>query len=1161
MKSPLWHIELLGGLRAVAAAGRGIEHAAGPVVSRFRTQKAGALLGYLALYKDRRHPREVLIDLLWPGSRPEAGRASLSVALSSLRRQLEPPGWTICAGTVLLADRFSIGLRLGAVTTDVAEFEAALDRSREDGSLLSRSERIAILTRAVDQYGGLLLQGFYENWIAPEQDRLSGLLFDAADRLVVLLVEAGDISRALACARRMVALDPLREEPRQRLMELLLRTGQPEAVLQQYRDLEHLLRDGLNDAPSAATRALLREAEQRRRHGAAVTAPQAGVTTGQSGPALLPNSTVTFLLADALPGGVTDKERARLRDAVRRHGGRVVRQNIAGAFVAAFSAGADALAGAVAAATATKAALRVALHTGDAEYEKGQYRGLTLQQASRILAVLHPGQIVCSETTAGVVHGQTPVQLVDLGVCRLSAVPDAAAALRLFQVNHQDRGEGPGRPFPPLRIEAGEGSSYNLPLALTRFFGRERELTRLDTLLASPETRLVTLTGMGGTGKTRLALEVARRQSEAPTARAVCFAPLADLTNAALLPNALRDALRLPAAAAEVDPLEQVAGALSGRRRPLLVLDNFEHLVEGGTRILEALLGRLPELTCLVTSRRWLDLSFERQFAVSPLPIPPDGRDQSPERLIGNASVQLFLDRAQAVKPDFQVTPANANVLARLCRRLEGIPLALELAAARALMLPPAQMLAQLDASARTGDTGASARFEILTSRKRDLPARSRTLRAALDWSYHLLEPETQRAFTALSVFHGSWTVEAAEAVMGNVVAPGAMGNLLAELRACSLVQEEVTADAAAGGPNRFRMLETLREYASGQLTREERAERERRHALFYLSLAEHAAQAFTARQTDQFRGWLDADRENLHGALDWTIRTQETELGLRLSGALWWFWTMRGHAAEGRERLTQVLALDERAPVRTPERAASRARAQGCAALLALAQHDYAAARSLLEAALETWRARGDWQGVAATLNSLGSAAQAQGELAAARAFFEESLRLWRENDGPRGAAIALNNLAEVWLSQGELTRAQAACVEACVICRENGYRGTRAWSLHIQGRIAQAHGDPAAARKLLEEGLVLRRAAGAKPGIAESLFSLGQLAHDQGDLAAARARFSESLALRREMNDLRGIAACLEELTRLASAHRTKRRTPSGLPSSLPDQTRDQT
>jgi predicted ATPase/DNA-binding SARP family transcriptional activator len=1096
---------------------------------------------------------------LWPGSSPQAGRASLSVALSSLRHQFEPPGRGT-AGTILLADRFSLGLRPGAVATDVAEFEGALAHAnRIDGTLLSRDERVENLIKAVDRYHGPLLPGFYDTWIAAEQERLAGLFFDAANRLVALLMETGDLSRALAHARRWVAHDPLREEAHQWLIQMLLRTGQPGAALRQGRDLEHLLRNDMNDAPSTRTRILIGEAERHLGH-ATEGVSEDDVTTAQEDlsplvpPALpndapgrrevLPTGTVTFLLASGLSGAGADKEWARLRDVIRRHGGRVLRRTIAGAFLAAFAAGGDALASAVAAAkVAPSLALRVALHTGDVEYEKGTYHGVTLQQASCILDTLHPGQIVCSEATLGVVHGQSGMRFVDLGVYRLPAVP--GPALRLFQVNDEDQGDKPAPSFPPLRADGGEGISDNLPVPLTRFFGRQTELARLRSLLASPETRLVTITGTGGTGKTRLALEAARQQGEAPLVRMVWFAPLVDLTSSAQIPDALRETLHLPAVA-DADPLEQVAGILSRQPRPLLVLDNFEHLVGESLSILEVLLRRVPGLTCLVTSRRRLDLSFEREFALSPLPTPPDGQEESPERLIRNASVQLFVDRAQGVKPDFQVTQRNAEALARLCRRLEGIPLALELAAARALLLPPAQMLAQLDSPARGENTGATPRFEILTSRRRDLPSRHRTLRAALDWSYHLLAPEMRRVFAALSVFRGSWSIEAAEAVTPDLVASGAIMECLAELRGCSLLQEEDTADAA-GSSTRFRLLETLREYAAEQLTPEERAGRERRHALYYLSLAERAAEAFTARQKDQFQGWPDADRENLHAALDWAVRAQEAQIGLRLGGALWWFWTMRGHVAEGRERLTKVLALDDRAPEQAPERATARARAEACAGLLALAQRDHAAARCHLEAALETWRAHEDQESVAWTLNSLGSAAQAQGDLAAARTFFEESLLLWRDNDGPRGAAIALNNLASVLLSQGDLVRAQAACTEAGEICRVHGYRGTQAWSLYIQGTLAEARGDLAAAQSLHEEGLRLRRTAGVKPGIAESLFSLGRLARVSGDLVAARALCSEGLALRREMNDPRGVAACLEELTRLASAHRTKRRAPS--------------
>jgi predicted ATPase len=435
---------------------------------------------------------------------------------------------------------------------------------------------------------------------------------------------------------------------------------------------------------------------------------------------------------------------------------------------------------------------------------------------------------------------------VYLGIYRLQG---GRALERLFQVEYPEMKQ---RRFGPLRVEA--GYAHQLPVQFTRFFGREDELTRLEEILLEEKPHLLTLTGPGGSGKTRLALEAARQLIE-PFGGAVWFVPLQDLTDPGLLPGAIAASLRLPRLP-QVEPLEQVVEVLS-RQPSLLVLDNFEHLLGSGLMVndsmvygstinhqpsaislVRTLLERVPSLTLLITSRQVLNLTGEREFYVSPLPTP--GGEDTPEWLLRCPSVQLFVDRAQKVRPDFQVTPANAPAVSELCYRLEGIPLALELAAARVQVLTPVQMLAQLEH-----------RFDFLVSRKRDEARRHQTLRAAMDWSYQLLSPELQRFFARLSVFRGGWTLEAAAAVASDEwqvtsdespitshqspVISNAL-DTLAQLQECSLVQAE-----EAGAEMRFRMLETLREYAGEQLASEEQAALRERHADYFLHWVEEA--------------------------------------------------------------------------------------------------------------------------------------------------------------------------------------------------------------------------------------------------------------------------------------------------------------------------------
>jgi predicted ATPase len=372
-------------------------------------------------------------------------------------------------------------------------------------------------------------------------------------------------------------------------------------------------------------------------------------------------------------------------------------------------------------------------------------------------------------------------------------------------------------------------------------------------MLVAEQRRLVTLTGSGGSGKTRLAVEVARGLVE-EFQGAVWFVSLADLSDARLIVESVRDALRLPRSPS-MDPLEQVVAAL-GRQPALLLLDNFEHLLIHGAALVRDLLERVETLTVLVTSRQRLDLAGERELVVLPLPIPRAA--DSVEELIRCESVQIFTDRAQAVRSEFEVTSANARAVAELCRRLEGIPLAVELAAARAQVLTPAQMLAQI-----------ADRFDLLVSRERDVPTRHRTLRAALDWSYQLLSPELQRLFARLSVFRGGWTAEATEAVCEE---PKAL-DYLEVLRECSLVvAEEQTQEM------RFHMLETLREYAREQLSPEERVVLEQRHAAHFLALAEQAMPELLGPKQGIWLARLEQEHDNLRSALG-ELETKHTEL------------------------------------------------------------------------------------------------------------------------------------------------------------------------------------------------------------------------------------------------------------------------------------------
>jgi predicted ATPase/DNA-binding SARP family transcriptional activator len=1121
-----WQIRLLGALRAEPGTHPSeAREGCGRTLSHFRSQKTGFLLAYLAYFPQRTHLRDALLELLWPDADLPAGRASLSVALSFLRQHLEPPGSP--SGSVLIADRSTVHLNPEAIATDVAAFEAALRDASRAGS---PEEQLRCLTEAAEWYRGELLPGCYEEWALLERERLAEAYLQALSQLIRLLGAQGDLPQALDYARRALNTDPLREESHQELIRLLGAAGQVQAAQRQFAELERVLKEELDAAPTAETRALLaaladgetgKQGAENRSHRFAPSPPL------PLSPSPLPSGTVTFLMTDiegstalwerlgsAFPQ-VLESHHALLRRLLRQHGGHEVKE-LGDGFLVAFQGAGNALACAVAfqRALATHSwplegeplpaplRVRLSLHTGEAYPDQGEYRTLVLHLAQRLLAVGHGGQILCSEATATLTRRELEpgTRLVELGVYFL---PGLARPERLFQVAYP--GMAPD-PFPPLRAEA--HSAGHLPPALTRFFGREREQAQLEKLLGSEETRLVTLMGPGGSGKTRLALEVARQLVQGWRG-AIWLVPLADLTEARRIPDAIRQALSLPPAASQ-EPLEQVAAALADQPG-LLLLDNLEHLLPGGATPVRTLLERVPSVTCLVTSRRRLNLSGERVFSVPPLPVPGEG--ESAEQLRACESVQLFVDRAQAGSPEFALTEDNAGAVGALCRRLEGLPLALELAAARAGVLTPGQILSQLERG-----------LGVLASRQTDAAARHRSLRAAVGWSYRLLDPSLQRFFAGLSVFQGGWSLEAAEGVSGEPLAL----DCLEQLRECSLVLAEEGSSGPAGGEEmRFRLLETLREYGREQLGEQERAAFERRHAAYFLQLAERAEREFAGPEEQQWLDRLEIEHDNLRAAFDTFVARDDAAAGSRLGRSLARFWHVRGYLTEARQRFAQLLRLSGMKA--HPD---ARARALNGAGGMALCQGDFGAARAYFEEGLAIWRELGDRRGIATVLNNLGNLVRRQGDHAAARAIYEENLEIYRELGDRYHLAFTSNHLGIVALEQGEYGAARALLAESLVLHREMDDKRGIAQALHNLGVVTYHQGDLGAARALHEESLALRRELGDKRSLAIMLGGLGEIVSRQGDQDAARAFLEEGVTICRELGDRGSLGTILANL-----------------------------
>jgi predicted ATPase len=663
-----------------------------------------------------------------------------------------------------------------------------------------------------------------------------------------------------------------------------------------------------------------------------------------------------------------------------------------------------------------------------------------------------------------------------------------------------------------------EARSSNLPVPRTAFVGREKEVSAAKELLQRAEVRLVTVTGPGGIGKTRLVVEVAREMA-AQFPGGVYFVPLAGVTDAGLIASVVAQALGVRSAGGQA-PLESLKEYL-GRalHAPLLLcLDNFEHLVPGAATLAD-LLGTTPNLKILVTSRAVLHLYGEHEVPVPPLALPDARSLPSAATMAQSAAVKLFVERAQAVKPDFQLTEENAAAVAEICTRLDGLPLAIEIAAARIKLLSPAAMQARL-----------ASRLQLLTGGARDLPARQQTLRGAIDWSYDLLDAAEQKLFRRASVFAGGCTLEAAEAVCDT---KSDLGLDLLEGMA-SMVDKSLMQRVERGGESRFVMLETIREYGLEKLAASREAALTRRaHAAYFLVLAEEGAsegsEAERAGQLDHF----EIEHDNFRAALAWAVEAGEAEWGLRLGAALFGFWESREYLAEGSDWLRKLLRLEgAKAPSKV------RGRVLFSAGALASQQGDYASATTLMRQALEIARQLGDQQGVAVALNGLAVQSREQGDTAASRAFLEESLSVWRELGDAEGEARALSNLANAAKEQGDYARALSLCEECLSIFRRLGDQTGIAWSLSCHGDLAREQGDIGSAKSLYQQSLAAFRGLRDEWGVASSLADLGNLALDQEDYATAQRLYGESMSVFGELGHKRGIARLLDCFARAAAA-----------------------
>ena len=675
----------------------------------------------------------------------------------------------------------------------------------------------------------------------------------------------------------------------------------------------------------------------------------------------------------------------------------------------------------------------------------------------------------------------------------------------------------------------------NIPLQLASFVGREREIAEVRRLLDS--SRLLTLTGPGGAGKTRLALRVAS-QVAGEYRDGVYFVNLSPITDPGLVAPTIGQALNVKDMTSR--PLVEALLAYLQDKEILLLLDNFEQVSSAAPVVVDMLLSAL-DVKVLVTSREPLHVAGEQQFLVPPLALPPIdvsgsapalAADQPVSRLAEYEAVELFTARARAVRSDFELTSENALAVAQICHRLDGLPLALELAAARIRFLSPQAILERLDR-----------RLRLLTGGAVDLPARHRTLSAAIEWSYDLLTAPEKKLFRRLAVFQGRRTLDALEAVCNY---DGSLELDMLDGITALVDKNLVGYGEGAGGESFYWLLETIHEYARERIEESGEAEELRwRHLAYFTSFAEQAEVELKGPRQKEWLLRLEGVHNNLRSALEWSLQSSEGEaqhwskvdLGLRLAGALCRFWYRRGYLNEGRMWANAAISAANERPVKPP--LALRAKVLGGAGLLAWRQADYAEARALHEECLALYREAKDRAGIAEALNNLGMVAWRQADYDAAQRMCRQSQALFREEGDRHGFAKSLTNQAIIAFDKGDVASAFLLYQEALGIVRELQDKISIAHLSNNIGIAAFDQGNIELARSMHEESLATYRELGDLPGIATVLSSLGKIARlGAGSESTGKAReyYEEALALSRKMSDKHNIASALKNLGELA-------------------------
>ncbi|MBS1517822.1 MAG: tetratricopeptide repeat protein [Bacteroidetes bacterium] len=763
--------------------------------------------------------------------------------------------------------------------------------------------------------------------------------------------------------------------------------------------------------------------------------------------------------------------------------------------------------------------IRIGIHSGKAEWNGHDYMGyMTLARVTRVMSAAYGEQILISndayllclegsntqrknennpESLSLRDFEAKEISFRDLGERRLK---DVIEPIKLYQVES----EGLRKEFPPLKTL--DARPNNLPIQLTNFIGREEEIKHAKEILK--DNRLLTLTGSGGAGKTRFSLQTGAYMID-DFANGVWFIELEAISEPDSLNVELINVFGL-----KEEPnknIEEILAEYLLEKEILIILDNCEHIVSACAELAERLLSSCPKLKIIATSREALNCKGEQTYRIPPLSLPDTNYNNTPEQLTQYESVRLFIERALAVNPKFRVTNENAPAMAEVCSRLDGIPLAIELAAARTKILSLEKIYERLDD-----------RFNLLTGGNRTALPRQQTLRALIDWSYDLLSENEKILWSRLSVFSGGWTLEAAEEVCSDeIISKYEILDLLSQLTEKSVIIYDLTKD-------RYRILESLKDYGIKKLS--DGNDIFIKHLNYFSELSERAKPELLGENTKLWMHIIEADHSNFISAIEWSVRNENTEKGVQTAAALGRFWNITGQYSTGIRLIENILessaTLGKSSKVKVLNWIGSFKSAQG----------DYEQAKKYYEEILNIRKESGDKSGIAGSIHNLGNVSLSQGDYEQAKKYYEESLAIYKEIGDKKGIATPILSLGNIALNQGDYEQAKKYYEESLVIKKEIGDKDGIARSINNLGNVAYYKGDYEQAKKYYKESLHICEEIGSKNGIAALISNLGSVASNQGEYEQAKKYYEESLDIRKKIGNKNGIAESIKNVGNVA-------------------------